>query len=110
MAAFKVTYFLTFAGSRGEEICLALRIAGQAFDDDRLDREAFQKLKPELPFGSVPVLEVEGHGVLCQTNAILRLIGRLYDLYPEEPFEVARHDALMDATEDLRHKISPTAG
>jgi prostaglandin-H2 D-isomerase / glutathione transferase len=107
MAVFRVTYF-DIAASRGEEVRLALKIAGQAFDDNRVDREAFLKLKPELPFGSVPVLEVEGHGVFSQTNAILRLIGRLYDLHPQEPFEAARHDALMDAVEDLRHKISPT--
>lgn len=107
MAAFRVTYF-DLAGSRGEEVRLALAIAGQAFEDVRVDGEAFQRLKPDLPFGSVPVLEIEGHGVFSQTNAILRLIGRLHDLHPQEPYEAARHDALMDAVEDLRHKISPT--
>lgn len=107
MAEYRVKYF-DLAGSRGEEVRLALCLAGQPFDDNRLDREAFLKLKPELPFGSVPVLEVEGHGLLCQTNAILRLIGRRHGLYPEESFEAARHDALMDAVEELRHKISPT--
>lgn len=107
MAEYRVTYF-DLAGSRGEEVRLALCLAGQAFDDNRLDREAFLKLKPELPFGSVPVLEVQGHGLLSQTNAILRLLGRRHGLYPEEPFEAARHDTLMDAVEDLRHKISPT--
>lgn len=107
MAGYRVIYF-DIAGSRGEEVRLALKIAGQAFDDNRVDREAFLKLKPDLPFGSVPVLEVEGHGVFSQTNAILRLIGRLHDLHPQEPFQAARHDALMDAVEDLRHKISPT--
>ncbi|MCB1990332.1 MAG: glutathione S-transferase family protein [Geminicoccaceae bacterium] len=108
MAEFKVTYF-DMAGSRGEDVRLALVIAGRTFEDIRVDREAFLKLKPELPFGSLPVLEVEGHGVFSQTNAILRLIGRLCDLYPQEPFEAARHDALMDAVEDLRHRIGPTA-
>lgn len=108
MAEFKVTYF-DMAGSRGEDVRLALVIAGRAFDDERVDRDAFLKLKPELPFGSLPVLEIEGHGVFSQTNAILRLIGRLCDLYPQEPYEAARHDALMDAVEDLRHRIGPTA-
>ena len=57
MAEFRVTYF-DIAGSRGEEVRLALKIAGQPFDDYRVDREAFLKLKPDLPFGSLPVLEV----------------------------------------------------
>jgi len=37
MANVKVTYF-DFAGSRGEEVRLALAIAGVAFDDERIER------------------------------------------------------------------------
>lgn len=107
MAKPKVTYF-DFAGSRGEEVRLALNIAGMAFEDNRIDREAFAKVKSDLPFPSLPVLEIEGKGVFGQTNAILRLIGRKHGLYPEEPFEAARHDALMEAVEDLRTRIGAT--
>jgi glutathione S-transferase len=102
-----VTYF-DFAGSRGEEVRLALTLAGMAFDDNRIDRATFAKIKPDLPFASLPTLELDGRGVFGQSNAILRLIGRKHGLYPEDPFEAARHDALMDAAEDLRHRISPT--
>lgn len=107
MADLKVTYF-DFAGGRGEEVRLALTIAGLPFDDNRIDRQAFRQLKPDLPFGSLPILEVDGHGVFAQTNAILRLVGRQQGLHPAEAFDAARHDALMDAVEDLRHRISPT--
>jgi glutathione S-transferase len=103
----KVTYF-DIAGSRGEEVRLALTIAGVAFDDIRLDREAFAKAKPDLPFGSVPTFEMEGLGVIGQSNAILRLIGRQNGLHPEAAFEAARHDGFMDAVEDLRHRIAPS--
>lgn len=107
MPAYKVTYF-DFSGSRGEEVRLALSIAGLPFEDNRLDRAAFAAMKPGLPFGSLPTLEIEGHGTFGQSNAILRLIGRQNGLYPEDLYEAARHDALMDAAEDLRHRISPT--
>ncbi len=107
MADLKLTYF-DFAGSRGEEVRLALTIAGVPFDDNRLSRAAFAAMKPDLPFGSVPILEVAGQGVFAQSNAILRLIGRQHGLYPDDLFEAARHDALMDAAEDLRQRISPT--
>jgi len=103
----KVTYF-DFAGSRGEEVRLALRMAGMDFEDVRISRATFAELKSDLPFATVPTFEIEGHQVFGQTNAILRLIGRRHGLYPDDAFEAARHDALMDAVEDLRHKISPT--
>jgi glutathione S-transferase len=107
MAHLKLTYF-DFAGSRGEEVRLALALAGVPFEDNRIDRGTFAARKSEFPFGAVPVLEVAGRGTFGQSNAILRLIGRSYGLHPEDPFEAARHDALMDAAEDLRHRISPT--
>lgn len=104
----KVTYF-DFAGSRGEEVRLALVIAGVAFDDNRIGRDAFAKIKPDLPFGSLPVFEVPGHGILAQTNAILRLIGRLHGLYPDDPWDAARHDTVLKSCEDMRHRISATS-
>jgi glutathione S-transferase len=107
MSKIKVTYF-DFAGSRGEEIRLALTIAGVDFDDNRVSHDEFSRLKPDLPFGALPVLDIDGHPTLGQSNAILRLIGRQHGLHPADPFEAARHDALMDAAEDLRHRISPT--
>lgn len=107
MTRITVRYF-DFAGSRGEEIRLALTLAGVPFEDDRIARADFMAMKPDLPFGSLPTMEIEGRGTYSQTNAILRLIGRLNDLYPSDPYEAARHDMLMDAAEDLRHRIGPT--
>lgn len=103
----RVTYY-DLAGSRGEEVRLALTLAGVAFEDRRIAREAFPALKPDLPFPHLPMLEMEGVDPHAQTNAILRLIGRLYGLHPEDPYDAARHDALMGAVEDLRHRISPS--
>lgn len=107
MSKYKLTYF-HLAGNRGEEVRLALTIAGQAFDDVRIDHSVFKDMKPDLPFGSLPMLEIEGHGTLAQSNAILRLIGSQHDLHPKDPYEAARHDSLMDAVEDLRHRLSAT--
>ncbi len=101
-----VTYF-DFPGSRGEEIRMALVLAGVEFEDNRVNREAFRALKPSLPFGAMPTFEVNGQ-VLSQTNAIMRLIGRKHGLYPADAFEAARVDALMDAAEDVRHRLTPS--
>ncbi len=107
MTEYTVTYF-DMAASRGEDVRLALTLAGVPFEDRRLARETFAELKPGLPFAAVPVLEIEGHGSFAQSNAILRLIGRRHGLHPDDMFEAARHDALMDAAEDMRHRISAT--
>jgi glutathione S-transferase len=94
--------------SRGEECRLAFHVAGVDFDDNRLSREAWLALKPSTPFGSVPVLEVPGHPPLAQSNAILVLIGRLHGLHPQDPYEAARHEAMMGHVEDLRANVGPT--
>lgn len=107
MTGLTVSYF-DFPGSRGEEVRLALVLAGVPFTDNRVARDAFAAMKPDLPFGTLPLLEVEGHGAITQTNAILRLIGRQHGLYPDDPWDAARHDAVMDAVEDLRTRLGVT--
>jgi glutathione S-transferase len=102
-----LTYF-DIAASRGEECRLALHAAGVAFTDNRIGREQWLELKPKTPFGSLPTLEIEGRGILAQSNAILTLIGRQHDLHPRDNWEAARHEALMCAVEDLRATVSPT--
>lgn len=104
MAKYKLSYF-DMAGSRGEECRLALVLADQDFEDDRIAFADWQAHKTKTPFGSVPVLTVEGKGALCQSNAILNYIGTLYGLRPKDPFEAAKHDGVMDAVEEVRSKI-----
>jgi glutathione S-transferase len=94
--------------SRGEECRLALHIAGVHFDDVRINREDWPAMKPKMPYGALPVLEMPGHPPLAQSNAILVLIGRRHGLHPTDDFEAARHEGLMQHAEDLRAKVSPT--
>ena len=106
MAKPKVTYF-DFPGSRGEEVRLALWIAGVDFDDNRLPNGAWPDLKPKTPFGSLPTFEIEGRQVLAQSNAILVYIGREHGLHPKDNWQAAEHEALMSAVEDLRSNVVP---
>jgi glutathione S-transferase len=103
----RLTYF-DAPVSRGEECRLALHIAGVDFEDVRISREEWAALKPQTPFGSLPLFEAPGHPVLAQSNAILVLIGRRHDLHPKDDFEAARHEAMMQHVEDLRAHVSPT--
>lgn len=95
--------------SRGEECRLALFIAGVSFTDERLKRPEWETKRAASPFGAVPYFSMEGHPVIGQSNAILRLVGRLHGLHPTDPWEAARHDGIMDAVEDLRHHMGPMA-
>jgi prostaglandin-H2 D-isomerase / glutathione transferase len=103
----KLTYF-DAPVSRGEECRLALHLAGVDFEDKRLARADWLALKPNTPFGGVPILEMPGHPPLAQSNAILVLIGRLHALHPSDPFEASRHEAVMQHVEDLRAAIAPS--
>jgi glutathione S-transferase len=103
----KLTYF-DFPGGRGEDCRIALHIAGVDFDDNRIKGSDWSQLKGETPFGALPVLEIEGHGELAQSNAILRFIGEGHDLHPSESWEAARHASVMAACEELRERFTPS--
>ena len=94
--------------SRGEECRLALHLAGVAFEDVRISQADWPAMKPQMPYGALPVLELPGHAPLAQSNAILVLIGRRHGMHPTDDFEAARHEGMMQHVEDLRAVVSPT--
>jgi glutathione S-transferase len=94
--------------SRGEECRLALHLSNVEFEDVRVKGSEWLALKPTLPFQAMPVLELEGKPPLAQSNAILVYIGRRWGLHPKDDFEAARHEAILEHCEDLRHEIGPT--
>jgi glutathione S-transferase len=94
--------------SRGEECRLALHLAGIDFEDLRINPAAWPGMKEQMPYGSLPVLELPGKPALAHSNAILVLIGRRHGLHPADDFEAARHEGMMQHVEDLRAVVSPT--
>jgi prostaglandin-H2 D-isomerase / glutathione transferase len=106
MSVLKLTYF-DFDGGRGEPARLALSIGGIPFEDRRVSLDAWAALKPQMPFGALPVLEVDGQ-VLTQSNTINRFVGRLTDLYPSDPWQSLLCDEVMDAVEDITQQIVAT--
>jgi glutathione S-transferase len=103
----RLTYF-DAPVSRGEECRLALHLAGIDFEDNRISMSDWPALKEHTPYGALPVLELPGHAPFAQTNPILLLIGRQHGLHPTDAFEAARHEAMMQHVEELRHNVSPT--
>jgi prostaglandin-H2 D-isomerase / glutathione transferase len=103
----RLIYF-DFAGSRGEECRIALHLAGVDFDDVRIPTADWPKLKPQTPFGSLPVLEIAGKPPLAESNAILVYIGRQHGLHPKDDLDAAYHEALMSYAEELRATVGPS--
>ncbi len=103
----KLTYF-DAPVSRGEECRLALHLAGIDFEDNRIAFADWPALKPQTPYGSMPVLELPGQAPLAHTNAILTLIGRRHGLHPSDEIEAARHEGMMQHVDDMRAVVGPT--
>lgn len=103
----RLTYF-DFSGSRGEECRLALHLNGVEFEDNRIKGAQWAELKPTTPYGSLPLLEVDGRPPLAQSNAILTFIGRTFGLHPKDPWDAARHEAVFAAVEEYRAAAIPT--
>ena len=103
----KLTYF-DAPVSRGEECRLALSVAGIDFEDVRIKAADWPAMKPQTPYGGLPILELPGKPPLAHSNAILVLIGRRHDLHPADDFEASRHEAMMQHVEDLRANVIPS--
>nr|ABR09272.1 glutathione S-transferase 2 [Laminaria digitata] len=100
-----LTYF-DFAGP-AEPVRMALAMTGQPWEDKRVSFSEFPALKPGLPNGQLPILEVGGK-VLPQSGAQLRYVGKLAGLYPEDALEAALADAAVDSVGDNHMKLAPT--
>jgi prostaglandin-H2 D-isomerase / glutathione transferase len=106
MPKLALTYF-DFDGGRGEPARLALAIAGIEFEDRRVPLDAWTGRKSQMPYGALPVLEVDGRE-LTQSNTINRYVGKLANLYPADPWQAALCDEVMDAVEDIGQQIVVT--
>lgn len=96
-------------GGRGEPVRLALHIANEEWEDERLAFPEFGQRKESFPFGAVPTLEMDGE-VLTQTNAMLRYVGQQCELYPQDAMDAFRCDEILGVAEDLSQWFGATMG
>ena len=88
---------------KGEPIRLLAAYAGLELEDYRFaSREEFMKMKEDgtLPYGQVPLLEVDGKDHVPQSATILRYLAKLADLYPSDALLAAKVDAALDQEAD----------
>ena len=108
MADYKLTYF-DFHGGRGEPVRIAFHAAGVGFEDHRISFDEFMATRDSMPFRCAPVLEIDGVAV-TQSNGMLRYVGKLAGLYPDDPLQALWCDEAMGAVEDLLHQVVHTFG
>ena len=97
MASYKLTYFNGMG--RAEISRYIFAQAGVEYEDNRVTMEEFGKLKPTLPSGSLPVLEVDGKP-LAGSGSIARFLGERFGLGGENDFDNAQLDSIIDVIND----------
>jgi glutathione S-transferase len=99
-----LTYF-QFRGL-GEPTRLMLEDLGLAHQDQRIDlfSDDWPKLSPQLPFGQLPRLEIDGL-TLFQSHAILRYLARANSLAGDTEAERLRCDVSVEAARDVQQRL-----
>lgn len=106
MSTYKLTYF-DFDGGRAEPVRIAFHAAGIEFVDHRISFPEFSELRSGFRFTAVPVLEIDGDAV-TQSNGMLRYLGKLSGLYPEDGLQALYCDEALGVIEDSYHKMART--
>lgn len=99
---YRLLYFN--ARGRAEHIRFIFAHAGIEYEDVRVTREQWVELKGRMPFGALPVLEVDGRPV-AQSAAIARFLARRVGLAGDDDWAAVQCDALVDALADLKQAL-----
>ncbi|CAJ0932181.1 unnamed protein product, partial [Mesorhabditis belari] len=100
MPSYKLTYF--DVRGRGEVPRQLFALAGVPYEDVRITFEEWAEKKGtlQLPYGQLPILEVDGV-ILAQSGAIARFLAKRFGYYGENDFEAAQIDEFLDAFTDF---------
>jgi glutathione S-transferase len=75
LPALKLTYF-NIQGA-AEKVRLALTLGRIPFEDHRVPFAEWAALKPQTPYGQLPLLSIDGGEPMAQSDAMLRYVGTL---------------------------------
>ncbi|VVC36045.1 Thioredoxin-like fold,Glutathione S-transferase, N-terminal,Glutathione S-transferase, C-terminal- [Cinara cedri] len=101
--SYKLTYFDVTA--LAEPIRFLLSYLEIDFEDNRFQREQWPSIKPTMPFGKVPVLEIDGK-VVNQSTAITRYLSKKAGLAGDDEWESLLIDIAVDNIHDLRQALA----
>ncbi|XP_019343633.1 hematopoietic prostaglandin D synthase isoform X3 [Alligator mississippiensis] len=98
MSHYKLTYF-NLRG-RGEIIRYLFAYSGIKYEDYRIEWADWSSIKPTIPFGKVPILEIDGV-IIHQSLAIARYLAKENGVAGKTPLEQALVDAIVDTIDDF---------
>ncbi|XP_076239033.1 glutathione S-transferase-like [Calliopsis andreniformis] len=101
--SYKLIYFN--ARGRAEHIRYIFAYAGIDYVDERIPKERWPELKKSMPYGMLPVLEIDGKPI-AQSNAVARYLARKHNLTGRDEWEAMLCDVLVDTLGDLKQFIS----
>lgn len=106
---YKLTYFNV--EGRAELARLLFAEAGVEYVDNRIEFKDWPALKPTTPFGSLPLLEVEGHDqVFCQCITIARYLAHEFGLAGKDNLEQLHVDMVVSCIVELFDAGAALAG
>lgn len=93
---------------------MLLTLAGQDFEDYRMDKALWPEFKPKTPMGQLPLLEINGDGVFyCQSNSISRYLAKKFGFAGKTERDELRVDMIFESVEEafahckaIRHAAS----
>lgn len=100
-------YYFDFHG-RAEASRLILTVGKVPFEDVFVGGESLTALKPKLPQGQVPALELEDGRFLVQSGAIERYTAKLAGLYPADPIEAAFAESIAFLVGEMFDAVAAT--
>ncbi|VDO72076.1 unnamed protein product [Haemonchus placei] len=97
-----INYKLTYFDGRGpaETGLFLFVVAGEDFEDVRVTFDDWPKLKEDMPFGQLPVLDIDGKQ-LCQSFAIVRYLAKQFCYAGKNAWEEAWVDSIGDQFKDF---------
>ncbi|XP_031572873.1 hematopoietic prostaglandin D synthase-like isoform X2 [Actinia tenebrosa] len=106
MANYNLVYF--DLRGRGESIRMVLAFTGVKYTEERVTMEGWPEIKSSgrCPFGQLPLLELGNGRVISQSVAILRFLALENGVAPDNAYERARADMIVDSVKDMEDKMA----
>lgn len=99
------TLFYFNVKALAEPIRYLFAYGGQEYEDVRVTRDEWPALKPTMPMGQMPVLEIDGRRI-HQSISMCRFLARRVGLAGDNDWENLIIDTAVDTVNDFRLKIA----